>query len=125
MPSETRAVPVLPVRNVRAALEHYRKLGFAASAYGEADDPIYGFVDRDGMEIHLSRFAAHDPKTSHAACYLYVDDANALYEEWRAAQPAGRFTEPGDTPYGLREFTHVDPDGNLLRVGSELTSRSA
>jgi hypothetical protein len=28
--------------------------------------------------------------------------------------------EPVDTDYGLREFAHVDPDGNLLRVGSPM-----
>src|SRR5438874_61029 len=28
-----------------------------------------------------------------------------------------RLGPPGDTPYGLHEFGHVDPEGNLLRVG--------
>jgi hypothetical protein len=28
-----------------------------------------------------------------------------------------------DTEYGLREFAHIDPDGNLIRVGSWIVGR--
>ncbi len=117
-----RVAPVLPVRSVGAALAHYRKLGFTADAYGEqADgDPVYGFLSRDGIELHLARTPNLDPKTNTSASYLYVADADALYTEWSAAEVGGRLTAPEDTPYRLREFAHVDPDGNLLRVGSEL-----
>jgi hypothetical protein len=116
--------PVLPVRNVRRALEHYRQLGFNAKAYNEnvGDDAVYGFIDRDGIELHLSRFAELNIEENTSACYLYVDDAEALYAEWKAANPGGRFSEPEDTPYQLREFAYWDPDGNLLRVGSQLRS---
>jgi uncharacterized glyoxalase superfamily protein PhnB len=117
-----RVSPILPVRNVTAALAHYAKLGFEASAYGEkaGGDPIYAFVSWGPVELHLARFPDLDPKTSSSACYLYVDDANALHAQWLVAGVGGKSTAPIDTPYGLREFTHVDPDGNLLRVGSPL-----
>jgi hypothetical protein len=41
-----RAAPILPVRSVPAALEHYRRLGFEGTAYAETwtDDPQYGFL---------------------------------------------------------------------------------
>jgi catechol 2,3-dioxygenase-like lactoylglutathione lyase family enzyme len=117
-----RLAPVLPVRSVRAALAHYAKLGFHADAYAETSDgdPIYGFLARDGIELHLARVPELDPRSNTSACYLYVSDANALHAEWSLSGAAGRFTEPENTPYRLREFAHVDPDGNLLRVGSEL-----
>ena len=116
--------PVFPVRNVARALEHYRRLGFAVQAYGEGDpsDPIYGFVDRDAVHLHLTRFAELDPKSNSSACYLKVADADELHAEWAKAGVEGRLSEPTDTPYRLREFFHVDPDGNLLRVGSELAA---
>lgn len=115
-----RVAPVLPVRSVRAALAHYRALGFQADAYGEESDgdPIYGFLCRDGVELHLVRVSSLDPKSNTSACYLYVDDADALHAEWTRASVGGRVHVAEDTPYGLREFAHVDPDGNLLRVGS-------
>jgi hypothetical protein len=120
-----RVAPVLPVRSVSAALEHYRKLGFTGDAYGEkaGTDPIYGFLSWGPVELHLTRVPDLDPKTTTSACYLYVEDADALYEAWRAAGVEGRFVAPTDTPYGLRELAHVDPDGNLLRAGSPLEKK--
>ncbi|HEX6836345.1 MAG TPA: VOC family protein [Polyangia bacterium] len=124
MSSQTflRVAPVFPVRSVRSALELYGRLGFTAKPYHELDggDPIYGFVDRDGVALHLARVADLDGAKNTSACYLYVADANALHAEWKRAGVPGRLTEPEDTPYQLREFTYVDPDGNLLRVGSDL-----
>jgi hypothetical protein len=118
-----RVAPVLPVRDVAAALEHYRRLGFEARAYDEAGPhgPIYGFLCRSGVDVHLTRFAELDPHANTSALYLYVADADALHREWTDAAVPGRLTSPADTPYGLREFAHIDPDGNLLRVGSSIS----
>jgi catechol 2,3-dioxygenase-like lactoylglutathione lyase family enzyme len=118
-----RVAPVLPVRNVRAALAHYRRLGFEAKAYAEnaGDDAVYGFLQRDRIELHLARVAELRPDQNTSAVYVYVADADALYAEWRAADAGGRFVgAPADTPYHMREFAYVDPDGNLLRIGSEM-----
>ncbi|PWC59491.1 glyoxalase-like protein [Azospirillum sp. TSH7] len=116
-----RIAPILPVRDVRAALAHYRRLGFAVTAYDEAAaDPVYGFLDWNGVGLHLARVPDLDPERSAVACYLYVSDADALHAAWQAAQVGGRLTAVSDTPYGLREFAHIDPDGNLLRVGAEV-----
>jgi hypothetical protein len=53
--------------------------------------------------------------------YLYVSDADALYAEWMALEDFdGHWHPPHDTPYGLREFAYVDPDGTLHRIGSPL-----
>ncbi len=77
------------------------------------------------MEIHRSGFDQLDPKTTTSVCYLFVDDVEALYAAWSAAGVEGRFRPPANTPpanttYGKREFGYVDPDGNLLRVGSPM-----
>ncbi|QCG91165.1 VOC family protein [Azospirillum sp. TSH100] len=115
-----RVAPILPVRDVRAALAHYRRLGFTVTAYDEAAaDPVYGFLDWGGVGLHLALVPDLDPERSAVACYLYVSDADALHAAWTAATVGGRLTAVADTPYGLREFAHIDPDGNLLRVGAE------
>ena len=50
--------------------------------------------------------------------YLDVSDADALYAEWEALENLeGRLIAPRDTPYGLREFAYVDPDGTAYRIG--------
>jgi hypothetical protein len=118
-----RVAPVLPVRNVTEALARFRALGFEGHAYGKdetVDGPIYGFVSKGSVELHLALTKNLDPKANTSACYLYVDDASAVHDAWSKADPTGRFTAPVDTPYQLREFTYIDVDGNLLRVGSEL-----
>lgn len=120
-----RVAPVLPVRDVARALERYRRLGFEGSAYGEPgksadDDPIYGFLAWGPVEIHLARARELDPKASTSACYLYVDDADALHAAWSTANVEGELRAPVDTPYGLRELVFIDADGNLLRVGSPM-----
>ena len=117
-----RLAPVFPVKNVLAALEHYQQLGFETAGYEEPeeDEPVYGYVCLGEVELHLAHVADLDPAQTTSACYLYVTNADALYEQWHGAELSGRLHPPQDTPYGLREFAHVDPDGNLLRVGSPL-----
>ncbi|QCO16297.1 VOC family protein [Azospirillum brasilense] len=120
-----RVTPILPVRDVRAALAHYRRLGFEASAYNDTDeDPIYGFLVWGDVSLHLTLVPDLEPARSTTACYLYVNDADALHAAWQAAKVDGRLTAPADTPYGLREFAHIDPDGNLLRIGAPITPNS-
>ena len=114
-----RLAPVVPVRDLDAALERYRRLGFEVRAY--TGGARYGFVDRGGVSLHLNEWRGHDPKTTGAAVYLYVSDADAVHAEWAAAGVEGRFVRPQDTDYGLREFAFVDGDGTLHRVGSPLT----
>ena len=112
--------PVVPVRDLDAALDRYRRLGFAARAY---DGPTrYGFVERDSVSVHLSEWAEHDPHRTGAVVYLYVSDADAVYAEWRASGVEGRLVEPTDKPYRLREFAYVDADGTVHRVGSPLST---
>ncbi len=120
-----RVAPVLPVRDVAGALARYQRLGFHTRPYIEAgissaEEPIYGYLTWGGVEIHLSGFDALDPKTNPSVCYLFVADADAVHTSWSAAGVDGRLNAPVDTSYGKREFGYVDPDGNLLRVGSPL-----
>ena len=117
-PSVTGMATILPVRDLRTALDHYRSLGFRVSPY----DDGYGYAVRGSADFHLSVHRDLDPSRNASAVYLYVEDADALYAEWRAAGVDGQFFEPHDTEYGLREAAHVDRDGNLVRFGSRLSS---
>jgi hypothetical protein len=110
-----RFSPIFPVRNLAAALAHYSALGFDTFAYDGGEE--YGFADREGTGLHL----ATDPDPAHhASAYLYVRDADALYQEWTRPGIGGRTRPVGPTPYKLREGSHTDPDGNLIRFGSPM-----
>jgi hypothetical protein len=107
---------ILPVRDLDAALAHYGRLGFRVNPY----DNGYGYAVRGAADLHLALRHDLDPRQNASAVYLYVDDAEALFAEWRGAGVEGQFFEPHDTDYGLREGAHVDRGGNLLRFGSRL-----
>jgi DNA-binding MarR family transcriptional regulator len=109
--------PIFPVRDLDAALAHYAALGFRTFAYEGGDD--YGFANRDGTGLHLAASGEGDPPHPGAA-YLYVRDADALYAEWTRPGVAGHTHPVEPTPYKLREGSHVDPDGNLIRFGSPI-----
>jgi DNA-binding MarR family transcriptional regulator/predicted enzyme related to lactoylglutathione lyase len=106
--------PIFPVRDMAAALSHYASLGFKSFAY--EGGAFYGFANRDGLGIHLALEPGQDP----ASTYLYVRDADALFDEWSQAGISGVTHPVEPTPYGLREGSHVDPDGNVIRFGSPL-----
>jgi DNA-binding MarR family transcriptional regulator len=108
--------PIFPVKDLAAALVHYRTLGFKTSSY----DSGYGFADRDGLSLHLAIDPEHDSAHTAASAYLYVRDADALYEEWNQPGIGGRTNPVESTPYELREGSHIDLDGNLIRFGSPI-----
>jgi catechol 2,3-dioxygenase-like lactoylglutathione lyase family enzyme len=125
-----RTIPALPVRNVAAALEHYReRLGF--EVLHESED--LAVMGRDHAVLHLwgatdERWRrrpdlADDPVHSGAesflagtaSCRIEVEDVDALFRE---LEPKGVLhpTAGGvsDTDFGTREFATVDLDGNLI-----------
>jgi DNA-binding MarR family transcriptional regulator/catechol 2,3-dioxygenase-like lactoylglutathione lyase family enzyme len=110
-----RFSPIFPVRDLAAALAHYASLGFRTVAY---EGGGYGFATRDGVDLHLA--AQSGPDLHPAAAYLYVRDADALHEEWTRPGVAGHTHPVGPTAYQLREGSHTDPDGNLIRFGSPM-----
>ena len=108
-----RIAPIFAVRDLAAALEHYRRLGFSVREYAGGG---YGFAARDNVEIHLGVVA--DERHRPGSAYLFVDDADALAASWRAA--GVDVHAPEDTEWGQHEGAVVDPDGNVLRFGSPI-----
>ncbi|WP_433378069.1 VOC family protein [Actinoplanes sp. CA-142083] len=107
--------PILPVRDLDAAIDRYRRLGFAVRAY--AGPQRYAFADRDNVSLHLAE-DDHGHGHSHTSVYLYVSDADAVRREWAGVE--GHLSEVEDTPWKMREFAYADPDGIVFRVGHHL-----
>ena len=116
---EVRASPILPVADLDRALAHYAAIGFQTSRH----DDTYGFAAWAGLELHLTVVPGHDPSRTASAVFLHVPDADLVAALLVAAGMGTSTTMPADTDYGIREGSHVDPDGNLLRFGSPLASR--
>ena len=113
MATARRAAPIVSVRDLDAAMDFYRRLGFSVHIYRTGVG--YGFASRDGIEIHLGV-----PRREHhpSSAYLFVDDADQLAEAWQAAG-IEVFT-PQYTEWGQHEGVLVDPGGNTIRFGSPM-----
>ena len=117
-------IPILPSRNLRETLEFYERLGFENRGAQPPEVWNYLIIARGGIELHFFSMPEVDPLTTSAGCYLRVEDADAVHDEWDAtgvpteAETGSRLMAPRDTEWGMREFALVDRSGNLLRVGS-------
>ena len=113
------AIPILPCRSVVATTEFYRRLGFEGGAHGFNQD--YAIFRRGSVELHFFVHSELVPATSWAGCYIRTTDVQSLYEASLASglSDSGipRMHQLENKPWCLREFSMVDPDGNLLRIG--------
>ena len=119
-------MPILPSRDLRETLAFYERLGFENRG-APPEEWDYLIIGRGDLYLHFFAMPEIDPLTTISSCYLFVDDAASVYEEWRTGvdpdeATGSRIVQPEDTDYGMREFAVVDRSGNLIRVGSPVTS---
>jgi hypothetical protein len=107
-----RAVPVLPADDLPASREFWGTAGFEIEAF--SDD--FAIAMRDGVEFHLVQ--PHPPGRDRGAAYLHVREVDRIHAAWRAAGIT--VTELRDEPWGMREFSVVDPGRNRVRVGKAI-----
>ncbi len=122
-----RVAPVLLVRDVRASVEFWReRVGFETDRI-HGDPPSFAMPSRDGVTVMLAEAppGAELPPPNWRVLdkcnqiYVWVDDANALYEELVSRGAPIDFTIY-DTPWGTREFGIQDPDGPDIAFGQVL-----
>lgn len=119
-PQIKTTIPILASLNLDESSTFYARLGFIQTGRWEGE---YLTVARDQVEIHF--WLCPDRKISeNTACYIWVDDAAALHAEF-AVQGIGQMADPVATDYNELEFSVIDPHGNLLRIGSDITSSAA
>ena len=104
--------PILPVRQLAASIDFYVKvLGFRVNFIGPGE---FASVSRDGCCLFLSQGDQGNPGTW---VWIGVDDVEALLEDYRAKGYDVRHA-PTNYPWAY-EMQIEDPDGNVLRIGSE------
>ena len=102
-------VPELPVADVERAQQHYRNtLGFEI-AWLEPDKSI-GAVRRDKATIF---FRKKTPPFEPAIHWIFAEDIDATYQELQSL--GANIIDPLEMkPWGIRQFTMQDLDGNLF-----------
>lgn len=106
------AQPILSVRDMAASLRYYLGvLGFKNAEWGTDE---FTSVNRDDAGIYLCRGAQGGPGTW---AWIGVEDVGLLYEEYRAGGAMIR-RPPENYPWAY-EMKVEDPDGHVLRFGSE------
>lgn len=112
MISFTHAFPVLAVADLDAALAFYtERLGFAVD-WRNLDD--VAVVSSGAIALFLNSKDAGG--LGPVGVVLNLEDADAAYAAWTAV--GVDIVDPIATrPWGMREFTVRDPDGNELTVG--------
>ena len=107
--------PILCVRDMAASLRFYvDALGFENAHWGTGD---FTQVTRDGVGIYLCRNGQGQPG---AWIWVGVEDVEQLHTLYKARGLAIRLP-PTEYPWAL-EMQIEDPDGNVLRMGSEPTA---
>jgi len=113
----TAAIPVLPVDDVSKALAFYRdRLGFeTAFEFGP-----YAGVVRGPISIHLDGGGEANPYPHPTCCRIDVRGVDALAAEMEG-QGVIHPDEPlADTPFGMRQFSVLDPSGNRITFAEPL-----
>ena len=109
--------PILNVADIAKSLKYYvNVLGFTKAAWGEA----FTAVARDGHGIYLCHAGQGQPGTW---VWVGVEDVEALYEEYTRSGATIRHP-PRNYPWAL-EMHVEDPDGHVLRFGSEPKASSS
>ena len=106
------AAPILNVADMSRSVRYYRDvLGFMNADWGGDD---FTCVSRDNAGIYLCQGAQ-----GHTGTWVWigVDDVAALYEEYTASGATIRHP-PRNYPWAY-EMKVEDPDGHVLRFGSE------
>ena len=124
-------IPALPVRNVPAAVAHYRErfgfdvphetADFAVLVRDDAVLHLWGATDegwraRSNLASRPVHSGAESFLAGTASCRIEVTDVDSLFEELQAAGVLHPTVREGvtATDFGTREFATLDLDGNLL-----------
>ncbi|NNE81117.1 MAG: hypothetical protein HKN18_12690 [Silicimonas sp.] len=114
----TSAIPVLRVSDYPRARAFWTDtLGFSIAEEG-GDPPRFGIFRKDKATVFVDAWHGADTHPSPGwRAYLHVDDVDALAASLDWPDTEG----PTDAVYGMRELVVIDPDGNRLCFGQDVS----
>lgn len=112
--------PKLPMRNKNSTQNFYvEKLGF--KIVGSPDFEGYIMVEKDNIQLHFFEHQHLNTLENYGQVYIRVNNIEQLYNNFInnniSIHPNGSLEAK---PWGMKEFSLLDPDFNLLTFGEEL-----
>lgn len=108
--------PKLPMRHQDETFLFYTtKLGF--TRFGNHFDG-YLMVQRDDIQLHFFAYPTLDPLTNYGQVYIRTSNVQGYYNFVTARGVEA--TPPQLKPWGVIEFSLLDPDHNLLTFGQTI-----
>lgn len=109
--------PKLPMRNKQATLLYYtEQLGF--TPFGSVNFDGYLMLEKDNIQIHFFEFKNLNPLENYGQVYFRTKNIEKVYQALIdknvAIHPNGKLESK---PWGVKEFSLLDPDNNLLTFG--------
>ena len=106
----------VPARDLAESLGFYTALGFEAVM--ESEDLAYL---RHGKTAFLLSHFYNPEHANNFVMHMLVANADDWYRNVLASGVVTKFTvrisPPDDRPWGIRDFTLIDPSGVLWRIG--------
>ncbi|MEZ5059810.1 MAG: VOC family protein [Saprospiraceae bacterium] len=89
--------------------------------FGNADYDGYLMMQKDKIQIHFFEFKELNPKENYGQVYFRTNQIEELYlsllDKNVPIHPNGNLIQK---PWGLKEFSLLDPDNNLLTFGEDI-----
>lgn len=108
--------PVLRVSNLSASIDYYTQaLGFTINfKFPSEAIPFFASISRGRCHLFLS-----EGDQGHPGCWVWIDgiDVERVYDEFLAS--GAKIRNPPTNYEWALEMQVEDPDGNVLRIGSE------
>lgn len=112
------SVPVLYSSDIRRSIEYYTKvLGFD-NEWTWDDEPSFGGVSKDSIQIFFCKNGQGHPGTWIA---IMVDNVDELHQKIQT-KGGHIVSAPENKEWGLREMLVQDPDGHIIRFGQHTPS---
>ena len=120
-----RAAPVFPVRDVNVAVRWYvDNLGFTPAHVNadESGEANYAIVRLGDVEVHLLQngFEGEPVRSPAEAMFTMRGSGDGIDDLCKRCADRGLvfLRELADQPWGARDFTVLDPDGNRIWIAS-------
>lgn len=118
----TEVLPVIHVADVESAITYYTTtLGFTEDfRWKEYAGVTFG----GGARLHLNGFGSEPDRIGKGQAYFVVPNVDDIYAGMLSS---GAVIEHPlvDNPYGMRDFSIVDPDGNRYTFGTDIAEPAA